>query len=67
MEENLFGKQRGRFNENAASESDRTAGERAIAILVSLPESEWPGFIAKFNRCFRWGKTERAIVETHRS
>lgn len=62
--ESVFGKMRGRFDEAAARDVDRTLSEAAMSALTAMPSDQWPRFIAAFNAAFRWGKPPcRIIVE----
>jgi hypothetical protein len=62
--ENIFGKIRGRFDEDHARRIDTTLKSRAMAALVAMPEEEWQDFIKVFNDTFKWGTIKRKIVQS---
>ena len=63
LDENIFGKIRGRFDEAKARQLDRSLPTAAIAALAAMPETEWPVFVEQFNKTFRHGERPRRIIQ----
>lgn len=62
--ENLFGKIRGRFDEDAARRIDRALPEAAMAGIVAMPPYEFRRFQALFSKVFWRGPALGEVVET---
>lgn len=67
--ENMFGKIRGRFDEGAAREQDRTLVDATMAAICAMPDAEFQRFLITFRRVFWRGPdlespTERDVRPT---
>lgn len=49
-EDNIFGKQRGRFNEKAAQQAVLDQPDLALAMICSMNDERFAAFVALFNR-----------------
>lgn len=62
--ENIFGKMRGRFDEEAARRCDRSLKYAAMAAIVPMPTDELGEFIELFNKVF---EARGLSIERHES
>ena len=66
QQENIFGKIRGRWDEDRARSITRTMPDRAIAFCAAMDDEQFVEFVARFNKIFdRPGPAKRYQISGH--